>query len=127
ADSLQRGRARWMMRLAAGSALAVLTAACAQVGSPQSASALPREAFDYVGWDQYLGGAESAQYSALAQIDKSNVGQLQVAWEYQAGDGAAPQFNPIVANGMMYVQRGNAGIAALDPATGREIWQSEAK
>jgi quinoprotein glucose dehydrogenase len=79
AGNLQRGRARRMMRIAACSGLATLAAACAQVGSPQSASTLPREAFDYVGWDQYLGGSESAQYSALEQIDKSNVGQLQVA------------------------------------------------
>ena len=127
ASDRRQGRARWMMRAGAACALAVLAAACAQVGSPRSASALPREAFDYAGWDQYLGGPESAQYSALDQIDKGNVGQLQVAWEYDAGTGAAPQFNPIVVNGMMYVQRGDAGIAALDPATGREIWKSEAK
>lgn len=88
-------------------------------------STLPREQFDYVGWDAYLGGQESSQYSSLDQIDTTNVGQLQVAWTYAIGDGQPPQFNPIVANGMMYVMTGDGKIAALDPATGQEIWKSE--
>jgi glucose dehydrogenase len=90
-----------------------------------SQDSLPQENFDYIGWDAYLGGPESSQYSALDQITKDNVSQLQVAWEYPIGPGQPPQFNPIVANGMMYVLRGDGKIAALDPATGREIWQSE--
>ena len=86
---------------------------------------LPAENFDYVNWDAYLGGAESAQYSALTQITKDNVNQLELACTYMAGDGQPPQFNPIVANGMMYVLRGDGKLAALEPTTGREIWQSE--
>src|SRR5207244_3872048 len=35
-----------------------------------------------------------------------------------------PHFNPTIAGGRMYVQRGNGKIAALDPATGRELWIS---
>src|SRR5690606_38761523 len=90
-----------------------------------SQDSLPQEDFDYVGWDAYLGGPESSQYTALDQITSDNVGQLQVAWEYPIGPGQPPQFNPIVANGMMYVLRGDGKIAALDPATGSEILQSE--
>ena len=88
-------------------------------------TALPSENFDYRGWDAYLGGSESSQYSALTQIDKDNVGQLQVAWTYESGPGQPPQFNPIVADGKMFVLRGDGKIAALDPATGQELWQSE--
>lgn len=132
ADNLQGTRVRKAVRVMTGSALAMLAAACVQGGGASglasgSSAGLPREAFDYTGWDQYLGGPESAQYSALQQIDKGNVGRLAVAWEYQAGEGAPPQFNPIVVDGTMYVQRGDASIAALDPATGREIWKSETK
>jgi hypothetical protein len=36
-------------------------------------------------WNEYLGGADSSQYSALKQINKSNVKQLQIAWRYPAG------------------------------------------
>ncbi|MBT2134440.1 pyrroloquinoline quinone-dependent dehydrogenase [Croceibacterium sp. LX-88] len=98
------------------------TAASAQAQSP---TALPKADFDYAGWDAYLGGSDSSQYSSLTQIDKDNVNQLQVAWTYEAGDGQPPQFNPIVANGMMYVLASDGKIAALDPATGKEIWKSE--
>ena len=80
---------------------------------------------DYTTWDQYLGGPDSAQYTSLDQITPANVAQLQVAWEYPTGEGAAPQFNPIVVDGTMYVQAGDGRIAALDPATGRELWKSE--
>src|SRR5690606_10573880 len=81
---------------------------------------------DYFGWDQYLGGPDSAQYSALTQITPENVAELEVVWEYPTGEGAPPQFNPIVVDGTMYVQTGSGQIAALDPATGRELWKSEA-
>ena len=104
--------------------LALSLAACATTPGADTAS-LPAADFDYVGWDQYLGGSDSAQYSALDQITPANVGQLQVAWEYPTGEGAAPQFNPIVVDGTMYVQTGDGQIAALDPATGREKWKSE--
>jgi glucose dehydrogenase len=80
---------------------------------------------DYATWDQYLGGSDSSQYTALDQITPKNVGELQVAWEYPTGEGAPPQFNPIVVDGTMYVQAGDGRIAALDPATGREMWKSE--
>ena len=110
--------------------VALVSAACATAQSADapaaaSSSELPRENFDYRGWDAYLGGPESSQYSALTQVTKDNVNQLQVVWEYPTGQGQPTQFNPIVANGMMYVTRGDGKIAALDPATGREIWVSE--
>src|SRR5690606_35171637 len=47
--------------------------------------ALPQENFDYTGWDAYLGGPESSQYTALDQITADNVNRLEVAWEYPIG------------------------------------------
>ena len=105
-------RLRFLMLAAAGFAM------------PAHAQDTPRENFDYVGWDQYLGGVDSSQYSTLTQITPENVQNLQVAWEFPAGEGAAPQFNPIVVDGTMYVQTGDGQIAALDPATGRQLWKS---
>jgi hypothetical protein len=81
--------------------------------------------FDYLGWDAYLGGSDSSQFSALDQINRANVNQLEVAWTYETGAGQPPMFNPTIANGMMYVTTGDGKIAALDPATGRELWKSE--
>jgi quinoprotein glucose dehydrogenase len=36
----------------------------------------------YTTWHQYAGSSDSMQYSALAQINKNNVTQLQRAWFY---------------------------------------------
>ena len=90
-----------------------------------SAQDKPNSSFDYVGWDSYLGGSDSSQFSSLDQINKDNVNQLEVAWTYETGTGQPPMFNPTLANGKMYVLAGDGKIAALDPATGRELWKSE--
>jgi len=76
----------------------------------------------YTGWTDYLGGPDSAQYSALKQINKSNVTQLQVAWSYPTGDKNNYDFNPVIVDGVMYVQATSNSIVALDAATGREMW-----
>jgi quinoprotein glucose dehydrogenase len=76
----------------------------------------------YTTWSDYLGGPDSAQYSALKQIDKSNVHQLQVAWSYPTGDKNSYDFNPVIVDGVIYVQAKSNSLVALDAATGREIW-----
>jgi quinoprotein glucose dehydrogenase len=76
-------------------------------------------------WSQYLGGADSSQYSALDQINKSNVTRLEVAWRYSTADTRSYRFNPLVVDGTMYVLARNNSIVALDPATGQEKWIHE--
>jgi quinoprotein glucose dehydrogenase len=73
-------------------------------------------------WNQYLGGADSSQYSSLSQINKSNVKQLAVAWSYATGDAVQYLFNPLVVDGVMYVEAKNNSLVALDAVTGRELW-----
>jgi quinoprotein glucose dehydrogenase len=73
-------------------------------------------------WNQYLGGADSSQYSSLKQINKSNVNRLEVAWTYPTGGTEQYLFNPIVADGVMYVQAKKNSLVALDAATGKELW-----
>jgi quinoprotein glucose dehydrogenase len=76
----------------------------------------------YSTWRDYAGGADSAQYSALRQINRSNVSQLQIAWVYPAGDGRKYSFNPIVVDELMYVLGKNNSIVALNAGTGKEVW-----
>src|SRR5580692_2073328 len=76
-------------------------------------------------WPFYLGGPGSEQYSALAQINKNNVKQLQVVWTYPTGEKGNYLFNPIVVDGVMYVLAKNSSVVALDAATGKEIWTHE--
>jgi len=73
-------------------------------------------------WNQYLGGLDSSQYSSLSQITKSNVKQLAVAWSYSTGDNVQYLFNPLVVDGVMYVEAKNNSLVALDAVTGRELW-----
>ena len=74
-------------------------------------------------WTQYAGGAHSSQFTALDQINKTTVSKLAVAWTYPVGDRQIT-FNPIVVDGVMYVQAKGSSIVALDPATGKELWNS---
>jgi quinoprotein glucose dehydrogenase len=76
-------------------------------------------------WGAYLGGADSDQYSALKQITRANVKQLEIAWTYPTGEKGNYLFNPIVIDGVMYVLAKNNSIVALDAATGREVWTHE--
>nr|WP_252263849.1 PQQ-binding-like beta-propeller repeat protein [Paracidobacterium acidisoli] len=81
------------------------------------------ESHDHKTWTEYEGSLDSSQYSALKQIDKSNVTHLQQAWFYPAGNnGLLFGFNPVVVGNTMYVIGKNNAIVALDAATGKEIW-----
>ena len=76
----------------------------------------------YTTWNNYGGTPDSSQYSALGQINRSNVSRLQIAWKYPTGDGNKYLFNPIVVDRTMYVLAKNNSIVALDAATGHELW-----
>ena len=108
------------MRRFGGSLLIALTlgmaALVAQSGGSRSSSAKP-----YTTWTAYQGGSHSSQYSALDQINKSNVSRLDVAWTYPVNGNIT--FNPIVVDNVMYVQGTGNAIVALDAATGKEIWR----
>jgi quinoprotein glucose dehydrogenase len=76
----------------------------------------------YTTWRSYGGSPAGSQYSALQQIDRSNVKRLQIAWTYRTGDDRKYAFNPLVIDRTMYVLAKNNAIVALDAATGKEIW-----
>ena len=73
-------------------------------------------------WSDYGGAPDSAQYSALTQINRTNVTKLKVAWRYSTGDANKYFFNPLAANGLLYVLAKNNSIVALDQKTGKEVW-----
>jgi quinoprotein glucose dehydrogenase len=83
---------------------------------------LSAHAQNHATWSDYGGASDSAQYSALKQINRSNVNKLEAAWVYPTGDGRKYFFNPLVADGVMYVLAKNNSIVALDASTGKEIW-----
>jgi len=105
---------------------APLAAVLAVAGAPAQAkpAASTATSFDYKGWDAYLGGADSSQYSSLDQINTGNVTQLQPAWTFETGPGQSPHFNPIKLDGTLYLIAG-AKLVALDPVTGAQKWAHE--
>ncbi len=75
-------------------------------------------------WTRSHGGNESARYSALTQINRSNVHQLEVAWTYRSGDGAGNiQCNPIIVRGVMFAPTSGGHVVALNAAAGDELWR----
>jgi glucose dehydrogenase len=99
-------------------ALATLAGQGRQGGTGRAAAARP-----YTTWQSYAGGAHSSQYSALDEINKKNVGKLQVAWSFPITGNSI--FNPVVVDGVMYAPVGGGALAAIDAATGKEIWRKE--
>jgi glucose dehydrogenase len=77
----------------------------------------------YQSWRDYSGSADSAQYSALRQVTRANVSQLQIAWQFPTGDGAKYSFNPVVVDDLMYVLAKGPSIVALNASTGKEVWR----
>ena len=79
-------------------------------------------------WRVTGGDPGNSRYSALAQIDTSNVAQLHVAWTYHTGDLPANgpgeiQATPIVVDGVLYATTPALAAIALHADDGRLIWR----
>src|SRR5450432_901271 len=108
-------------RLAVPLAL-VLSGAFAQDHTTPDHTTQDHTSPDHTTWSDYSGASDSAQYSALKKINRQNVNRLEVAWVYPTGDGRKYFFNPLVADGVMFVLAKNNSIVALDASNGKEIW-----
>jgi quinoprotein glucose dehydrogenase len=77
----------------------------------------------YTSWRDYGGSQDSMQYSALSQINKTNVSRLEEAWFFPVPDRKGNfGFNPIVVDGVMYVLGPANAIVALEAVSGKPIW-----
>lgn len=89
-------------------------------------------------WITYNGNLNANRYSALAQINTSNVRQLKVKWIFtvplwknlvpdsgyfvQNYETFGLEMTPLVADGVMYIT-GPGSVFALDAQSGRLIWE----
>jgi quinoprotein glucose dehydrogenase len=80
-------------------------------------------------WPNYGRTAGGDRHSPLAQIDRGNVGQLVLAWEYKTGEAklatgnpTALEATPLVVDGVMYLSTPLGKVIALDPVSGAERW-----
>ena len=74
---------------------------------------------DWLNWRRTLDGWG---YSPLAQIDTSNVGELQLAWSWGIEPGVS-QTTPLVHDGVMYIANPGNVVHALDARTGNLLWE----
>jgi quinoprotein glucose dehydrogenase len=86
-------------------------------------------------WPTYGGDPGATRYSSARQIDRGNVGTLQVVWTYHTGEAerrgknfqeGASEATPILADGKLLVCTPFNRLIALDPATGSELWVFDA-
>src|SRR4029453_11927775 len=68
-----------------------------------------------------------SRYSPLDQINASNVKRLKVAWSHHTEDASERpattiECEPIVVDGVMYIQTAQLQTRALDAATGAPKW-----
>lgn len=104
-------------------ALAVTAAALLFLSSESPGASSQLASVPYTTWRDYLGSPDSAQYSALTQINRSNVKNLQMKWFYPADSNTAEfGFNPLIVDSVIYVLGKDSAITALDAVTGHEIW-----
>jgi quinoprotein glucose dehydrogenase len=75
-------------------------------------------------WERSHGDNGGRRYSALAQINRDNVTNLQVAWTYHSKDnGEALECNPIVVRNMMFTPTPGDYVVAVNATTGDELWR----
>ncbi len=85
-------------------------------------------------WRHYSGDGGSQKYSPLDQITRENVSRLQIAWRWSSPDNPVVKANPqarpggyqdtpLMANGVLYTVTSLGMFAAIDPATGKTLWQ----
>ena len=84
------------------------------------------------GWPVYAGDSAATHYSALRDIDRSNVSRLSVAWTWRPGETALKEYGtepgtfqntPLMIDDVLYVSTPYNRVVALNAATGRELWR----
>tara|TARA_B110000208_G_scaffold192003_2_gene261671 strand:+ start:298 stop:2457 length:2160 start_codon:yes stop_codon:yes gene_type:complete len=81
-----------------------------------------------VPWADYHGDKGANRYSALDQINASNVADLEIAWSFDTGSfGPRPETysvsTPLMVNGKVYATVGaTRNVAALDAISGELLW-----
>ena len=81
-------------------------------------------------WPHHGADLASSKYSALDQINAENFAQLEVAWRWESADArlqgaydtGSYTATPLMVGGTVYAATSHGQVAALDPATGEQLW-----
>ena len=74
-------------------------------------------------WPSYGRDYTNQRYSALAQIDTTNVARLALAWDFHNGIVSGYETSPIVVGRTMYISTPRNHVVALDAVTGAKKWE----
>jgi quinoprotein glucose dehydrogenase len=78
----------------------------------------------FLTWERSHGDNGGMRYSALRQINRENVTNLQVAWIYHSRDkGNALECNPIIVRDMMITPTPGNYVVSVNAKTGAEVWR----
>jgi quinoprotein glucose dehydrogenase len=83
-----------------------------------------------VPWPYVAADTAASRYSPLDDINRSNVGRLQIAWQWEPNEkptttGAIPNnfsSTPIMIDNVVYMSTMYTRVVALDADTGAELW-----
>ena len=77
-----------------------------------------------VDWPLWGNNIDNNRYSALTQINASNVSKLGIAWTQDEGQNQTTfETVPLVINGVMYYTTNSNQVRAVNAATGKLVWQ----
>ncbi|ATN35770.1 PQQ-dependent dehydrogenase, methanol/ethanol family [Rhizobium sp. ACO-34A] len=107
--------------------LAVFALGCSQVAFANSD--LQKQIDDPNQWVLQTGDYANQRYSKLDQINKENVGKMQVSWTFSTGVLRGHEGSPLVVGNMMYVHAPFPNtVFALDlDKEGQIVWRYEPK
>ncbi len=99
---------------------AVPLPACGAVSGSQPAQRAQRKSFD---WPVYGGQVAGDHYSALSQINRTNVEKLRQAWTFDTGEKGILQTSPIIVENILYAYTPSQKVIAIDAASGKLLWK----
>ena len=104
-------------------ALLVLVASTTSILSAQvTAERLLNSAKEPQNWMMYSGDYAGRRFSALDQVNASNVGSVVPKWVFQTGATGKFETTSLVVDGVLYATGQDDRVFALDARTGRPIW-----
>ena len=74
-------------------------------------------------WLMYNGTLASKRFSALNQIDRSNVAELELKWAHHIPQLDRAETTPLVVDGVMFITESPSNVVAVDATTGRPFWR----
>ena len=73
-------------------------------------------------WTTSGGDAGNQHYSALTQINRTNVAKLAVAWTFDTGEAGGLETTPLEVDGVLYAMTPSQKVIALDAVSGHLLW-----